>query len=158
MLKIKTKYDYAEKAKRPHGVNFTVKDKSLTNQSDLPNTDINNIMARFEKTGLVPGTDRPPMYGDFTEVKDFHTQLSAIRRVEEAFLLLPAKVRNRFQNNPQDLINFLEDSKNDKEAVALGLKEAPPPPPPNPADKVILPPGTPGEPPVAPAQPATPPA
>jgi phage internal scaffolding protein len=87
--------------------------------------DINKIMERFEKTGVIidpTGQERKPMYGDFTEIKDYHTQLSAIRNVERAFGLLPANVRNRFNNDPQTLINWLEDPKNNKEAVDLGLK------------------------------------
>lgn len=154
-VKILTKYDYEERALVAPGLNFGPKDKSLTNQADLPNTDINLIMARFEKTGLIPGTERKPMYGDFSEVPDYHTQLSAIRRVEGYMLLLPAKIRNRFNNNPQELIDFLNNPANDGEAVELGLKVAPPRPagtPPGPgADNPV--PGTPGAPAGAPAPP-----
>lgn len=122
-VKIITRYDYEARASVAPGVNFDPKkDKSLTNQADMPAADINNIMARFEKTGLIPGTERTPMYGDFSEVPDYHTSLSAIRRVETAFLQLPAKLRNRFENDPEKLLTFLDDSKNDEEAVELGLK------------------------------------
>jgi len=138
--KILTKYDYAERAKLPHGVHFDAKkDKSLTNQSDLESTDINKIMARFEKTGFIPGTDRRPMFGDFSEVTDYHTQLSAIRRVETAFGLLPANVRNRFENDPQKLVQFLANPANDGEAVKLGLKKAPPASVSQPTPEVIPP-------------------
>lgn len=121
-----TKYDHAERAKIAPGVFFDAKkDKSLTNQSDLESTDINKIMSRFEKTGFMPGTERQPMYGDFSEVPDYHSQLSAIRRVETAFSVLPAKLRNRFENDPQKLIQFLDDPKNKAEAIELGLIERP---------------------------------
>lgn len=123
--KIITRYDY-ENHEKP-GVYFDPKkDKSLTNQGDLESTDINKIMSRYEKTGSITdllGTSRQPMYGDFTEVKDYHTTLSAIRRTEQAFAQLPANVRNRFNNDPEALIKFLDDPKNDEEAGKLGLKE-----------------------------------
>lgn len=126
--KIITRYDYAAQAEVAPGVSFDAKkDKSLTNQADMESADINKIMARYEKTGVLIdtlGIERKPMYGDFSEVKDYHTSLAAIRRTEAAFGLLPAAIRNRFQNDPQALINFLEDPKNDKEAVELGLKDA----------------------------------
>lgn len=125
--KIITQYEY-EKFEKP-GVDFPKNDKdsrSKTIQSDMDVADINKIMARYEKTGVIidtSGIERKPVYGDFTEIKDYHTSLSAIRNVERAFNTLPANIRNRFNNDPQTLINFLEDTKNDAEAVDLGLKD-----------------------------------
>lgn len=125
--KIVTQYEY-EKFEKP-GVDFPASDKlskSKTIQSDMDAADINKVMARYEKTGVIidpAGIERKPVYGDFTEIKDYHTQLSAIRNVERAFDQLPAKIRNRFKNDPQTLIDFLEDSNNDREAVELGLKD-----------------------------------
>lgn len=126
MVKIITRYDQEARAEVAPGVSFHPKrDKSLTNQADLEASDINNIMARYEKTGLLVddlGNFRQPMSGDFSEVKTYHEMLSAVRDAERWFLAFPAKVRNRFKNDVQELVNFLEDSKNDEEAVSLGLK------------------------------------
>jgi len=129
MVKIITRYDYeAQKAIAP-GTTFDKKnanDRSMTNQADMDAADVNKIMARYEKTGVLvdaSGNERQPMYGDFTEIKDYYTSKCAIANVERAFLTLPASVRNRFENNPQLLIDFLEDPKNDTEAVKLGLKD-----------------------------------
>lgn len=127
--KIITRYDYeaqAEASKISEVFFDKKKDKSLTVQSDMDAADINKIMARYEKTGLLIdplGVERKPMYGDFTEVKDYHTTLSALKRTEAAFNLLPAPVRNRFNNDPEALIKFLDDPANDQEAVKLGLKD-----------------------------------
>lgn len=122
------RYDYDARALVAPGVNFDPKknkaDRSLTNQADMDAADINKIMARFEQTGVLldpQGVERKPMYADFTEVKDYHSMLSALRRAETAFGLLPAATRNRFNNDPQQLIEFLDDPKNQKEAVKLGL-------------------------------------
>jgi len=102
-------------------------DQSMTNQADMDAADINKIMARYEKTGVLvdpSGVERKPTYGDFTEIKNYHQMLCSIRNVERSFNLLPAQTRNRFDNDPQKLIDFLEDPKNDKEAVKLGFKNA----------------------------------
>lgn len=127
--KIKTKYDYDLQASLAPGINFVLpKDKSFTNQADLETSDINKIMARYEKTGvLLDGTGilRQPNFGDFSELKDYHTMLSVVRNAERVFATLPANVRIRFKNDPQELIDFLKDDKNTAEAVKLGLKEAP---------------------------------
>lgn len=125
--KIVTQYDY-ENFERP-GISFPANDKnsrSKTIQADMDAADINKIMARYEKTGVIidaSGVERKPVYGDFTEVKSYHETLGAVRRAEEAFSKLPVNVRNRFENDPQKLIDFLEDPKNNKEAVSLGLKD-----------------------------------
>lgn len=130
MLKIYTKYDYPNHLSP--GINFSPQnnpaDRSLTNQADLDASDINKIMAKFEKTGVLidlSGNTRTPMYGDFTEIKNYHEMLIGVRNVERAFDLLPAKVKNRFENDPQQLINFLDDPKNNEEAIQLGLIEKP---------------------------------
>lgn len=132
MVQIITRYDYEAQAKIAPGVNFDPKnkkaDRSLTNQADMENADINKIMARYEKTGLLTdgfGVERKPVYGDFTQVKDYHSLLSSIRNVERAFGLLPVSLRNRFENDPQKLIDFLDNPENDAEAIKLGLKDRP---------------------------------
>lgn len=124
MVNIKTKYDY-ENHIHP-GIHFGKDDRSMTNQADMDAADINKIMARFEKTGVLidgSGIERQPMHGDFSEVRDYHGMLIAVREAERRFYLYPAAIRNRFDNDPQKLIDFMEDPKNDKEAVKLGLKD-----------------------------------
>lgn len=37
----------------------------------------------------------------------------------------PSAIRDRFDNNVENLATFLSDSKNDAEAIKLGLKQAP---------------------------------
>jgi len=125
--KIKTQYEY-EKYDHPR-VDFNPSDKNSKSkaiQSDMDAADINKIMARFEKTGVFidpSGVERQPQYGDFTVIRDYHTTLSALKHAESAFNAYPAKLRNRFDNDLQKFIDFMEDSKNDLEAVELGLKD-----------------------------------
>lgn len=125
--KIITQYDY-ENFEKP-GVDFNPSEKtsrSKTIQSDMEAADINKIMARFEKTGVLidpSGQERQPQYGDFTGLTDYHGMLSAVRQAERVFGLYPAKIRNRFDNDPQKFLDFMEDQKNDSEAVELGLKD-----------------------------------
>jgi len=83
--------------------------------------DINTIVKRFGLTGEVPTGYRAPMSGDFTGVNDFHTAMNAVRQAEESFMELPAALRKRFGNDPQELMRFLDDGENRAEAVKLGL-------------------------------------
>lgn len=102
---------------------------SLTEQSHVASCDINTIMSRYEKQGVVPsGPDGQPFFGDFSNVPDFHTAQNALIQAENSFNQLPAKLRKRFDNDPGELLKFLADKNNRKEAIELGLIiEAPAP-------------------------------
>lgn len=100
---------------------------SMTNQADTAACDLNLMFARFQKTGVlvddVSGLVRTPVYGDFSDIGDFHAIKSRIAKAESDFMLFPADVRNRFDNDVQKLVEFLADPVNDYEAVKLGLKD-----------------------------------
>jgi len=126
-IKIATMYDYDSQEKP--GVDFDQShpdSRSVTNQSDKDSTDINIIMKRYEKTGLITdllGNQRTPHYGDFSEVGDFHQLQNTLAKVTQAFSVLPAEVRSKFNNDPAEIIEFLNDENNDAEALKLGLKD-----------------------------------
>lgn len=109
---------------------------SLTQQQFLEETDINTIVDRFGITGQLPENPQPPQYADFEGIFDFQAAQNAVIAADRAFMTFPAKVRNRFQNDPQQMLEFVSNKENRAEAEALGLlKPAPPapsPPPPEP--------------------------
>lgn len=98
---------------------------SLTKQSFRDETDINLIVKRFMVTGELPPPKRMPSFGDFEGTFDFQTSLNAVTEAREAFYSMPAEVRARFNNNPQLLMEFLDDGRNKDEAIRLGLVDAP---------------------------------
>lgn len=95
---------------------------SLTLQSEAEATDINNIVARYEETGILPSATMSPLYGDFSVPFDFQTAQNALVSAQNAFMALPAKVRERFNNSPANLIAFIEDKDTTVEELRkLGL-------------------------------------
>lgn len=129
---IRNRYDYESRPQAAIHFDYdSPESRSITNQSDAKEADVNFIMSRYEKTGLIPdnitGDMRQPQFGDFSDVGDFHTIQSRVARVKQAFEAYPAHIRNRFQNDPAQLIEFLSDAENDAEAIKLGLKNAPEP-------------------------------
>lgn len=97
-------------------------DKGLTQQEFRDESDINTIVRRFGLTGELPADQvRIPRVGDFSHVVDFKTALDSVIQAKDAFMQLPAELRARFQNDPQELMMFLEDEKNRDEAISLGL-------------------------------------
>lgn len=107
-----------------------------TKQSFRDECDINCIMAKWTRTGAPPVTNPlPPQYGDFSNVDDYLAAANSVLQADLEFSRLPAEVRDRFQNDPAQLITFMADPGNQDEAVALGLADAPRPPDP------VYPPG-----------------
>lgn len=96
-------------------------DVSLAKQSFAEEVDINTIVRRFGLTGQLPVGMRAPTYGDFTGVIDFQTAMNAVALANEAFDALPAEVRVRFHNDPQEFVVFCSDERNRAEAEKLGL-------------------------------------
>lgn len=97
-------------------------DESKTKQSFKEETDINTIVRNFGLTGELPNRNmRPPQYGDYSEVVDFKTAMDAVAAADQAFMQLPAQMRKRFGNDPQELLEFLENDENRAEAEKLGL-------------------------------------
>ncbi|AXL14533.1 internal scaffolding protein [Microviridae sp.] len=96
-------------------------DATLAQQQFKEECDINNIMDKFGMTGLIPQAPLTPNYGDFSGVYDYHSALNAIIASEEQFDALPANLRSRFDNDPANLIDFMNNEANRDEAIQLGL-------------------------------------
>jgi Chlamydia-phage Chp2 scaffold (Chlamy_scaf). len=97
-------------------------DPSLTQQQFADETDINQIMKRYHETGMVEHLARNPgKYVDLADLTDYQGSLQKVIDAESAFMTLPSETRFRFQNNPQELINFLSKKENLEEAIKLKL-------------------------------------
>lgn len=99
------------------------KDPSLAQQQFAEESDINFIADRYGLTGELPTVLSLPAYGDFTGIYDFQSANNAVIAAKQQFLTLPAKLRARFDNDPQKLLTFLSDDENRPEAEFLGLVE-----------------------------------
>lgn len=109
---------------------ITVNDEpSLTIQSEKDSCDINKIIEKFTRTGIMTNIRQDqPMYGDFSDLCDYQTARIRVQEAEEQFMELPASIRTRFDNDPGKLIDFLGDENNRAEAIELGLVAPPQPP------------------------------
>nr|CAI9750161.1 virion structural protein [Microvirus sp.] len=102
---------------------------SMTQQQFRDEADINNIMARYQKTGVLvdPLTQatRKPMFDDFSELGDFRDHQQAVIDAQEMFMELPSRLRARFGNDPAELLQWLSCPENKEEAIELGLFSKP---------------------------------
>jgi phage internal scaffolding protein len=117
---IRTQFNYDHNA-ASNASGLVCEEPTRTQQHHREECDINVILERFGKTGQLPVNAISGTYGDFSGVHDYHTALNAIIASESEFAALPAQIRNRFQNDPSNLIEFLDDPRNKAEAESLGL-------------------------------------
>lgn len=133
-VKIRRPYDASPKT------SITFPAKTMAKQAFKDECDINTIMSKYQKTGVIEHVKNVQgSYGDFTSVQDYQLSLNQVIAAQDAFDQLPARVRERFANDPSRLMAFLADEKNLDEAERLGLIERAPEPPqapnPSPAQK-----------------------
>lgn len=122
---VRNPYNY-DMALASQETGLACKDPSLAQQHMKDECDINVIVERFGVTGQLPVRAIEPSYGDFSGVSDYHTALNKIKAADEAFMALPAKLRAKFDHDPNALLNFLENEANKDEAIQLGLIDGQP--------------------------------
>ncbi|QCQ84684.1 internal scaffolding protein [Blackfly microvirus SF02] len=95
---------------------------SLTRQEFADDCDINNLMAQYEKTGVINHFNNgEPRYYDFEEMPDLQNSLHILKDATTAFMSLPAHVRKEFDNDPTQFIEFASDPKNLDKMREYGL-------------------------------------
>jgi len=117
---LRTPYNYDRNAATNES-GVACEEPSLAQQHFKDECDINNILRQFNITGLLPESPLSPRYGDFTGINDYQSALNAVIAAEDGFMTLPAGIRAQFGNDPEQLINFLDNPENKDEAIRLGL-------------------------------------
>lgn len=93
-----------------------------TKQEFLEECDINNIIARYRKTGVLPNTFGDiGSYGDFSEVTCFQDAMIKIQDAEDMFMSLPAGIRSKFDNDPGKFLEFADNPENQDKLVEMGI-------------------------------------
>lgn len=122
-MRFKTIFDtYEEK----QGIIF--KEPTMTIQSEKDNCDINVIMNRYATCGtpLPYRTDGvEPVYADVSELGDYMENFQRCKQAEEMFNALPSALRKELDNNPANLIPFIQDEKNKERCYEYGLLNKP---------------------------------
>lgn len=86
--------------------------------------DINFIMSQFQRTGAITHFNtRAPSYG-YAEAVDFREALEIVKTGQEVFAALPSSLRARFENDPAQFLEFVQNPANADEMAQLGLREA----------------------------------
>lgn len=134
-----SQYNYPHLFKTAYGPKLKIQSdtsqaRDRTKQSFKDECDINMIMSRFQKTGVLDFANKnAPQFGDCTGV-EFQAGMELVARARSMFNEMPSKLRNRFSNNPAEFLEFVQNPANREEARELGLlkPEAAPASPPKP--------------------------
>lgn len=122
---IRTPYNYdMNQAGNESGLACT-EAEGMTQQQFKDETDINTIVRRFGLTGDLPQNLNMPVSGDFTGISDYQTAVNLVLKADEEFMTLPGEMRARFNNDPAQLLAFLDDPNNKDEAEKLGIVNKP---------------------------------
>jgi len=101
--------------------------KSVTQQQFKKDADINTIADRhFKGAGRFgaqignPAATRKPRFMDISSI-EFHSMLNKVVDTQEAFRSLSARTKGRFNNDPYQLLRFVENPDNRAQALEMGL-------------------------------------
>ncbi|AXH75967.1 MAG: internal scaffolding protein [Microviridae sp.] len=114
-----THYRHAYGPRQRQSIAFP--ENGRTKQEFKNECDINTIMARFDKTGVLAFTNRfQPQYGDATGI-EFQNSMEIISSGRSMFNELPSGIRARFKNDPALFLDFVHDERNVEEMREMGL-------------------------------------
>lgn len=104
-------------------------EETPTVQAAAKECDINEIVRRFGITAELPPSQFPASYGDFSSIGSYHLAMTSVVEAQQLFGQLPASVRDRFRNDPGELLDALASAGEQEELRAeltkLGVLRAP---------------------------------
>jgi phage internal scaffolding protein len=122
MAKMQFKTGYGERER----FKTEPKGESLTQQHFAHEADVRNIIKQYDKTGLIANVQKGvAQYGDYSEVNEYREALDLVNNANASFAELPAELREMFQNNAGNFLEFVTNPENNEKMIELGLKEAP---------------------------------
>lgn len=108
-----------ERSSKP-GITF--EKPSLTQQHFKDECDINLIIKRFTRDEIALMAAMSNMqYGDYSTSFDYHEAMTLVVQAQQQFEALPSSVRDKFDNDPVKMLDFVSKKENIEESVKLGL-------------------------------------
>lgn len=104
---------------------MTSDEPSMTKQEFAESTNINNILARYQKTGVIEHYNTHKADYGFADSFTFTEAEQLIARAKSMFEELPSQARQHFDNDPAKFLQFTNELKDDdasrQEMITLGL-------------------------------------
>ena len=93
----------------------------LTEQSHKNETDMNQILRDYRRTGLIRHAKNNEGRYDDVGVQDFQEAMLIVKNAQMMFESLPADMRKRFGNDPAAFLGFVQNPDNRDEMAKLGI-------------------------------------
>jgi len=98
--------------------------KRFTKSEFKNECDINVIMKKYQKTGVLPiGIENNGVYLDVSDVPTYQDCLNTVISAQNAFNELPSALRKRFGGDIERYLEYVNDPKNVSEMIELGMIE-----------------------------------
>lgn len=115
---------------------------SRTKQSFKDECDVNNILKQYSPAALaelMAERQRMSRFGELPSGLDFQTAMNIVVEGRAAFDALPSAIRERFLNDPERFLAFMQDPDSQEEAIKLGLatRKIEPTPEPTLAEQIV---------------------
>ncbi len=92
-----------------------------TEQAHKNQCDVNRIIEKYDKRGIITHVSKfEAKFGDLTGL-DFKSMQDQVANAKSMFSNLPGEIRALFENDPANLLTFMENPDNRDEAIKLGL-------------------------------------
>ncbi len=102
-------------------VQLSFSDESRAKQSMRDECDINLIMARYAKHGMIDHFAKHGAEYGFASGITFHEAMNVVTKADSMFSDLPAEARTRFGHDPGVFLEFIQNPENAEEMIELGL-------------------------------------
>lgn len=103
-MKIRKKYEPSERKK----VVFK-SDEKLTKESFKDSCDINLVVAKYRKSGILPEMRSQGQFLDCSSVPSYQEALDTVRFAQDTFMALPAQLRAECGNDPAVFLDRVQD-------------------------------------------------
>jgi len=106
-------------------VQTQIKSNSMTHQSFKDECDLNVILQNYKKNGILTHVNHQRgNYENLSQI-DYHAALCQLNEARESFDTLPAEIREDFNNDPGQFIEFVSNPENENKMREYGFFKEP---------------------------------
>lgn len=116
----KFRMPYPDKVERMEGDDFECDGPSLTLQSEAESCDINVIVSRYHKTGVIEHVrENAGLFVDLPPQLEYQDALGVVKAAGEAFAMMPAEIRAQFNNDAGRFLDFADQNEDYLEKLGI---------------------------------------
>lgn len=114
----KIRNKFSQYAREP----FVSKAEDKVQQHMAAEVNINNIIARYNKTGIAPAVSAVrKRHGEFRDLADHLTDMDKVAKAQQSFAQLPSALRNEFGNSVEGFFRYVKNPANNEQLVKWGI-------------------------------------